>query len=377
MRILWVTTSLGPDGPGRSLAALVGHWPGRDVLAVCALREVDAEFARSIPARVELHALRMRGLWDPRGATALATLCRRWRPDLLHTQLSRADWIGRLVGRWQRRPVLSTIQNVHSRMYAAEFSWPVARLGQTLDRLTSRWVERFIAVSEGVRLDLLQQGVPASRVVVIHNGLDARRAGDAARRAPVRRAWGVAVDDVVVGTVALLKTQKGVADLIEAARHVVAARSRAWFVQIGDGPLAADARARVRAAGLGDRFRLLDRVPDPTDLLPGLDVFALPSLWEGLPIALLEAMAAGLPCVGTRVSGIEEVIADGTSGHLVPPGDPAALAVALLDLIDRPDRRHAFGAASRERVREFDAETIGGRYRQTYLDVLGRRSARP
>ena len=101
---------------------------------------------------------------------------------------------------------------------------------------------------------------------------------------------------------------------------------------MGDGPLADAARRWVDDAGLGARFHLLGRVAEPMTLLPGLDIFALPSVWEGLPIALLEAMAAGLPAVGTRVSGIEDVIENGVTGRLVPSADAAALAAAIEDL---------------------------------------------
>ena len=144
---------------------------------------------------------------------------------------------------------------------------------------------------------------------------------------------------------------------------------------MGDGPLHDQASRLIAAAGLGDRFLLLDRVEDPVALLPGLDVFVLPSLWEGLPIALLEAMSVGLPAVGTRVSGIEEVIAEGETGTLVPPSDPVALGRALLDLVHSPGRRSAWGEAARARLARFDARAIAGAYRQVYLDVLARRSA--
>jgi glycosyltransferase involved in cell wall biosynthesis len=373
LRILWVTTSASTDGPGRTLSATLSHWPDADQVAVCALRGMTAGFRAALPQRIETHALDIHGLLDPRAVMRLRALMREWRPDIVHTQLSRADWIGRVVSRLARVPVVSTIQNVHSRMYDAEFSWLMARVGRGLDRATCHFVDRLIAVSAGVKDDLLAQRISPDRIAVIHNGFDTGRAPAAGARARARSAWGVADADVVVGTVALLKTQKGIADLIHAARHVVSVEPGVRFVQMGDGPLHDEATRLIDAAGLGDRVLLLDRVEDPVTLLPGLDVFVLPSLWEGLPIALLEAMSVGLPAVGTRVSGIEEVIADGETGTLVPPSDPAALARALLDLVHAPDRRRAWGEAARARLAQFDARVIAGAYRRLYLDVLGRR----
>lgn len=371
LRVLWITTGATSDGPGRTLSALLAHWPSVDNVAVCALRDVSPEFRAAVPARIETMALGMRGPLDVRAAFAVANLCRTWRPDVIHTQLSRADWIGRTVGAACGVPVVSTIQNVHSKMYAAEFSWLMTRLGWWLDRMTSPLASRFIAVSNGVRADLEQAGVPHDRIDVIHNGFEPGRARLSSDRAAARAMLKCDADTIVVGTVALLKVQKGIRDLVEAARLVVARDPRVRFVQMGDGPLEHDARRWVAEAGLTDRLLLLDRVADPMTLLPGVDIFVLPSLWEGLPIALLEAMAAGLPAVGTRVSGIEEVIVDGVTGRLVPPADPPSLARAILELANAPTLRASFGDRARARLELFDARAIAAEYRRVYLNVLG------
>lgn len=317
----------------------------------------------------------MRGLLDVRAIVRFARVCRRFKPDIVHTQLSRADWIGRSVAAAEHLPVVSTIQNVHSRMYAAEFSPAMAWLGRYLDSFTFPFADRLIAVSRGVKADLQLAGVDPARVTVIPNTFDASRTAVASTRAAIRDAWGVRADDVVVGNVALLKAQKGLRHLVEAARLVALRMPHVRFIQMGDGPLQADVARWIAAAGLGDRFQRLGRVDDPMALLPGLDVFVLPSEWEGQPIALLEAMAAGLPAVGTRVSGVEDTIVDGETGRLVPFGDAGALADALSDLCASPDIRRAFGEAGRRRVNDFDAVRVAAAYRRVYLDVL--EQARP
>ena len=269
-------------------------------------------------------------------------------------------------------PVVSTIQNVHSRMYAAEFPWLTSRAALLLDRLTARLAARVIAVSEGVKHDLLASGLPPDQVVVIPNPFDLSRTASTLDRAAARARLGATDRDVVCGTVALLKEQKGLADLVAAARIVCRENPAVRFVHVGGGPLEASVRRWISEAGLANRFTLMGWVPDPLELLPGMDLFALPSLWEGLPVALLEAMAAERATVGTRVAGIEEVIVDEVTGRLVPARQPAALAQAILDLARDPDRRQAMGAAGRARLALYDARRIAIATRDLHLSVIGR-----
>jgi glycosyltransferase involved in cell wall biosynthesis len=140
-------------------------------------------------------------------------------------------------------------------------------------------------------------------------------------------------------------------------------------VHIGDGPLHHDLTHQIVAAGLSDRFRLLGRVDDPRTLISGFDIFAMSSLWEGLPIALLEAMSVGLPAVGTAVSGIEEVI-DHRSGMLVPPADSRALANAILQLAADPCLRATLASGAAARSARFAPDLIASQYRQLTRRVL-------
>jgi glycosyltransferase involved in cell wall biosynthesis len=352
------------------MLAILNRWREEDVMAVCALRGVSAGFRSECRPGVSAHAVGMRGGWDVTAVARLIQFCRRWQPDVVHTQLSRADWIGRPLARAIGVPVISTIHNVHSRMYGAEFTPLVARIGLACDRLSAKFATRFVAVSSGVRRDLEAHGVPADRIVLIHNGLNLDRRSPAAPRDVVRRTWNVAPDEIVVGTVALFKAQKGLSFLVEAARMATVANPRLRFVHMGYGPLRDEVAGQIAAAGLGDRFRLLDRVPDPMTLLSGLDVFALPSMWEGLPIALLEAMSAGLPAVGTAVSGIEDVIEHNRSGLLVPPADAGALANAILSLAADPAARRRLAEGAASRIARFAPDVVASEYRQVTLQVL-------
>jgi glycosyltransferase involved in cell wall biosynthesis len=231
-----------------------------------------------------------------------------------------------------------------------------------------------VAVSEGVRRELLAGG-SRHRVTVVPNAIDLRRTRALCSRADVRRRWGYGDNEQVVGTVGRLTPQKGIAHLVEAARLVCAQQPRARFIHMGAGPLGGEVGRQVAAAGLAGRFVLVGPVDDPMALLPGLDLFALPSLWEGLPIALLEAMAAGIPVVGSDVAGINEVIENNRSGLLVPPGDASAMARAISELLEDDERRVALSRAALERVRHFDGRISAAAYRQLFIETIERNHA--
>ncbi|MCC7010562.1 MAG: glycosyltransferase [Acidobacteria bacterium] len=367
-RWLWVTTVADVDGPGRALSALLSCWPASDdPMAVCALRGVSSAFRHAVPSSIECRDLGMRHLLDARAVARLARFCRAWKPDVVHTQLSRADWLGRTAGRALGIPVVSTLHNLHSRMYGAEFPAAFAHVAAALDRWTMRCADRLVAVSDGVRDDVRRHH-HRPEVVVIPNGFDLSRASSLRAKGAVRRDWGIPDNALVAGTVARLKTQKGLPYLIEAARMVCERIPSAHFLVIGDGPLAPDLARRVAGAGLERRFVLAGHVDDPMACLPALDLFVLPSLWEGMPIALLEAMAAGIASVGTQVSGIVDLVTADT-GILVPPADPAALAAAIAALLTDRERRERLARAARARAQTFDAAGPAKAYRKLFLDL--------
>ncbi len=376
LRVLWITTRAEADGPGRVLSALLSHWPAGDEVAVCALHGASEEFRRGVPSELPIFELGMIGLFDARVWLRLRRVCQTWKPDLLHTQLSRADWIGRAAGRAYGIPVVSTLHNLHSQMYTSEFRPAAARIGHWLDRLTLPWADRVIAVSGGVGSDFAASH-PGRTATVMSNGLDFERLDRLRPRGDVRAGWHVADDDVVVGTVARCTRQKGLGSLVEAARRVAATSPKALFVHIGGGPLLPEIQQQVANAGLGTRFRFLGQLTDPMTALSGLDVFVLPSVWEGLPIALLEAMAAGVAPIGTDVTGINEVIEHDRSGLLVPVGAPEILAAAITRLVIDPARRRALARGAAERARKFDAARMAPAYRRVLAETAAKAGPTP
>jgi glycosyltransferase involved in cell wall biosynthesis len=203
-----------------------------------------------------------------------------------------------------------------------------------------RLADEVVAVSQDLQRTLVDEvKAPRARVRVLYNGIDGKRfvLGDPTK---VRRALGIADDEMVVGTAVVLSEQKGIRYLLEAAQKVLATGARIRFVIAGDGPLRPELEAQAAAAGLGDRVLFLGYRRDVPDLVSSYDAYVLPSLWEGLPLALIEALAIGKPVICTRVGGNPEIVEDGINGYVVAPRDSEALA----DRISRLYRDRGFAA---------------------------------
>ncbi len=190
-------------------------------------------------------------------------------------------------------------------------------------------------------------------------------------RAAVRRTAGVGEGPLILN-VSRLVPQKGHSYLLDAARIVIDHCPDARFLLAGEGPLQDDLATAVAAHGLQDHVILAGFRPDVADLLAACDVFVLSSLWEGMPVALLEALAAGCPAIATDVGGVRDVVQSGRTGLLVPPADAGALAAAILELMRAPARARALGAAGQAWVRdEFGQATWVRRCEALYTRELG------
>jgi glycosyltransferase involved in cell wall biosynthesis len=298
------------------------------------------------------------------GALRLVRLLRARRVDVLHTHTAlAANVLSRVAG----RPAgVAVVSHIH-----IENHFRPNRLARavhtTLDNASARLAARVIAVSTDTRNSLVAQGYPPRLVDVVHNGIDVE--GEAARRADgLRDELGVPAGAFLVGELARLCDVKGQRELIEAAALV----PEVHVVVAGD-DLEQGGAYRERLAGLArdrgvsGRVHFLGYRADAGALLDQLDVLVLPSWIEGLPLVVLEAMAHAKPVVATPVGGTPELVADGETGVLVPPRDPAALADAIRSLAADPARARRLGAAGRERVeREFSEAAMTARVLEVY-----------
>ena len=265
------------------------------------------------------------------------------------------------------RPRPLVVYSEHNQIYRAR------RFGKVKFWFYAALADEIVAVSDDLRRTLKQDLRVWPPVRVLYNGIDGKRfaSADGAR---VRRELGIGADEFVVGTAVVLSEQKGVAYLLEAAADVLAAEPKVRFVIAGDGPLRDTLVADAARRGLGDRVLFPGYRSDVPDLISSFDVYALPSLWEGLPLALLEAMALSTPIVATRVGGSPEVVTDGVNGFLVPPRDPAALADSIIRLRHAsPEHLQRMGEDNRRRfVTEFRVEVMVDRHQQLFRELASR-----
>lgn len=291
-----------------------------------------------------VHELRVgRRIYTPAGIAGLlrlVALVRDFRPDVIHGYLFSANLFAALAGRACGVPVVCVAKR---NMDVFETPRQVA-----VQRLAHRLATHVTAVSEEVAGSSVALGVPRERVTVIENGVDVARF-DGASSAPVAAGLAGVPDGVpVIGSIGCLAPRKDYGTLLEALARLRAAGRDFRCAIAGDGPDRAALEAQAAALGLADRVTFLGERGDIDRLLPAFRVFALSSREEGIPNALLEAMAAARPCVVTRVGGNAEVLDDGRTGRLVPPADPGALAAALGGMLDDPAGAERLGRAARE-----------------------------
>jgi glycosyltransferase involved in cell wall biosynthesis len=301
------------------------------------------------------------GLTGARRVPALARLLRRERPAVFHAHMSSpvaCKW-GLAAAVAARVPaVLGTVQ---------VGAYEPDRSSYLQLRALARGVDRYLAVSGEIADELVERlGWPAEKVEVVYNAVDVERAAVPAPPG-LREQLGGSETRPLVLTPARLDAQKGHPVLLEA----IAELPGPLFLFAGEGPERAALESRAQRLGVADRVRFLGRREDVPQLLAACDVFALPSLYEGSSLAVLEAMAAGIPIVSSAIGGTEELIDDGRSGLLVPPGDAGALAAALRKVVEDPELRRSLVAGARRRV---DAglrrEQMASRVVDVYRELL-------
>ena len=310
-----------------------------------------------------------------RGYRLLAGQCRTDAVQVVQTHLPAANFWGLLLSLRHCCAVVGTVHNNAEFRYGAADDPLRARLRRWAYRRLLQRAEAVVAVSTDVRRSLLEDlhldEAVAQRLVVVPNGVALPPLLPAEARAEVRRHHDVPEQIPLILGAGRLTEQKNFAALVEAAA-VLRERQRDFRILVaGEGELRSSLQARIADLGLSERMRLLGNVTDLGDLMQAADLFVLPSLWEGLPLVLLEALAAGLPVVATRIRGVAEVIQDGVQGRLVPTRDAAALAAVLEELLENPRVRADLSQAGRQLVQDaysFDrvAERLGDIYGHAY-----------
>lgn len=325
---------------------------------------------------VDLDVVRreIRLVWDARGYARLRRFLRERSFDVVHTHTSKPGIIGRLAA--TRECVPGVIHTVHGFGFHEETGRLATTAYARCEALAARWCDRLVTVSEFHRDWALRLGIGRpEQVVAIPNGVPEHRVVARRSRADVLAAHDVQEGFVVLST-GRLAEQKGLEYLVRAAALLPPAPV-VTILLAGDGPLAGTLTQLAARLGVAQRVRFLGFTSQVGDLLAACDLVVLPSLWEGLSVSLLEAMAAGKPIVTTTIGSNVEVTAAGTCAVLVPPKDPAALAAAIMSLAGDRDRRASLGAAAREmQVRRYTLDRMLDAYMTEYAGLLLRSRAR-
>lgn len=358
-RVLWLTKGLGPGGAERLLLSFArcATTAPVELHAAYLLPWKDHLVGPLTDAGVHVHCLDAPRVADPRWLGRLVRLVRRERIDVVHDH---SPLVAALA-----RPVLRALPGSAPALVGTEHNeWGSHhRATRLLNRATVGLEAHTFAVSEGVRASMGRAGQRAE--TLIHGVEVAAIADRRTERARRRAELGLAPDTTVVVTVANLRATKDHETLLRAARRVRDGGHDVVFLCVGQGPLADVLAERRDGLGLGDHVRFLGHQEDPISVLVAADVFCLTSRVEGLPIAVLEALAVGLPVVCTDVGGLDDVVGAAGAGIVVPVGDDAAVARAVVDLVDG-DRRRSLASAAAATARRFDVGTAVARQLEVY-----------
>lgn len=373
LRILHVCDHLGWEGSRMHGVKRLFGWmiprfdPSRYEVSLVSLRRRDLSEETLDALGVDITYLE-KGRFDPSTLATLLRLVDEKRVDVLHLHGYGATTFGRLVAAWRRIPV---VLHEHANLTSTPWFQKVA------DRLLEPFTDVALAVSESTaRFVTDARLVRPERVKVVYLGApldEFSRPRPESERAATRAGWGVTDDDFVIGSVTRLHDSKGNEYLVRAARLVLDERPRARFLVFGEGPLRDDLEALAARLGIVDRFTFGGFVKDVPAVLWSFDLSVFPSLWEGTPLTVFEAMAASRPIVATDADGLAEVLRHEENALVVPRRDEGALARALIRMIDEPETRQRLAAGARRTADAYDIGTFVRKMERLY-DVLVRES---
>ena len=368
LRVLHLDDGRDWRGGQQQVALLVreqiraGHRP----ILLCPRGAPLADRVREMGAECRLFDLSA-GWWSRlvNGRRALVQLVERHRPDVVHAHTSHTHLLVQLLSRRRPRPL---------RVVTRRLGWIS---GSAPSRLKyARGIDLFVAVSEAVRRALIASGAPVARVAVAHSAIDPSRFEAPPPRGEVLASLGIPLPARVIGSLGSLVPQKAHLDLVEAFARLARQDPGLHLLIVGDGPLRSRLEASARRHGLEDRVHLPGFRSDLGRLVPHMDVMAFPSLFEGMPNAVLDALAAGVPVVATPAGGTGEVIGDQVGGVLVPFHSPRRLAEAVAGLLADPDRGRRLAAAGRARVLERHVPAVmAARTEEAYRQALAARAS--
>ena len=385
LHVAHVIETLGPGGAERLLYTNLKHLdPQRIVNTVITVYSHATHWVEPIKELgITVVNLNCRGPRDiPKGISTLRNWLRTNRPDLIHSHLWAANVISRLAGRLTGVPVISSVHNPDHEPQAWADGADVSLIKRHAAKVLDRWTAnlgsaKMIAVSDYVRRSAardLHYSLDSIELVYNPFDVDLIKTSGGKSRAELLREWNLPPDSLILLNVARVSPQKGLLYALRALPDILRQHPLVHLVSVGstsDARWTAQLKSEAEALGVADRFHMLGAQPNVVDFLRASDIFIFPSLYEGLGIALIEAMAAGCVCVASDTGPIPEVVEHGKDGILVPPGRPDALSRAVNELLSDPAKRAELSEAAKQSAfRKFQPRESAERLISIYKSVL-------
>jgi len=376
INILYLITTFHRGGPGNVLLNILKNLDRSKFEPIAACMYKGGELEEDIRClNIKTFNLKMvsplRGWLDFRAIFAIRKLIKKYNIALIHAHLLRPVIFSCFASIFLKVPLIVT---KHEPSKGEQLRKGLLNtLAGNLEQYALARAERVICVSKGVKEYLLKHFAHLSenKVDVIYNGVEMVKFFNQKPNNILRKEYNISADVVVIGTLCLLIKRKGLHFLIEAAERLIPKYKKVRFIIVGEGVLKEELLQEVKNKNLEKYVIFTGFRKDTSEILTDFDVFVLPSIQEGLPIALIEAMAAGLPCVATDIPGNSEVVEDGITGFLVPPKDPVPLAQAIEKLILEKGLRENMGKRGRQRfLSNFNAKTMALKYQQSYFEII-------
>ena len=332
------------------------------------LMDVEKEGVRviTIPSLVR----RIHLFYDLRAFFALIKILRNERPDIVHTHTSKAGILGRWAAFFVRVPVI--IHTPHGHVFWGYFGKLKTRIFILLEKISALVTDRLVMLTEQEKIDHLHFHIaPENKFSVVHSGINLDEfSNTSVDPAAMKRRLGIPEDNLIVGTVGRLTSIKGHRYLIEAARKIAGSRPDTTFVILGDGELLDELKNMVTRSDIEENIMFLGWRSDVAEVMSTFDIFALPSLNEGMGRVLVEAMALGRPIVASNIGGIPDLVVDCENGYLVSVGDVESLAARIRKLLDDPEKREEMGECGKKIAIDYSANAMVQKIDRVYRKLV-------
>ncbi|MCW8804538.1 MAG: glycosyltransferase family 4 protein [Ignavibacteriaceae bacterium] len=360
-KILYVITSLGLGGAENLLLSYLKKLDhNKYKFYVCSLRKKPDDLLIEISRYAEVTNLQISNRFNPNVIFYLLKLLRQVKPDIIHTHLFQARFYTTIAHLFYKHSILITHKhnNVNPRKHNVFI---------ILEMLSIFFNKKVIAISQSVKNSLIKyEFVSEKKIYVLPNGIEYQKFLKSANSSSLSNN-----KPIIIGTVCRLERQKGISYLLLAMKIILAKFPHVQLEIVGDGSLLGELKHFSRKLGISNSVNFFGKFADVIPFYKKMNVFVLPSLYEGFGIVLLEAMAAGVPIVATNVDGIKEVVMDGVSGILVPPKNPEAIASAVTKIIESPHLARSLVDEGLKRSKLFDIQEHVTKIDNFYTNLLG------